>query len=248
MKIIFKTFLKYYLKAITKIVLLIHRPYIIAIAGSTNKTFVKDEINKILRKKGFSVRSNIKSFNTAIGLPLAILNLPSGYNKYIDWLPATLKAPLAIFKLNFPKFLVLELGISNPDDMKYLLSLIRPKIAIITDITQRYLDAFGSMTKLVGEYRYFIKKINKNGLVILNYDNIKIRELANISQTPVIFFGTSKEADWSGELISHDEKGQLIKINNNNKIFEHLINRHGDHHIYSVLIGFIIKDYVAQKI
>lgn len=248
MKNIFKILLKYYFKSITKIVLLIHRPYIIAITGSTNKTFAKDEINKILREKKFSVRSNIKSFNTAIGLPLAILNLPSGYNQYLDWLPAILKAPLIIFDFNFPKFLVLELGISNPGDMKYLLSLICPKIAIITDITQRYLDAFGSMTKLVGEYRYFVKKINKKGLVILNYDNIKIRELANISPAPVIFFGTSKEADWSGELISHNEKGQLVKIKNKEKIFEYLINRHGDHHIYSVLISLIIKDYVAQKI
>ena len=48
MKIIFKIILQYYLKYITKLVLAIHRPTIIAIAGSTNKTFVKDEINRVL--------------------------------------------------------------------------------------------------------------------------------------------------------------------------------------------------------
>jgi UDP-N-acetylmuramyl pentapeptide synthase len=78
MKSFFKQLLKYYLKYITKLVLFIHKPVIIAVAGSTNKTFVRDEIRNILEKKGFSVRANPRSFNTEIGLPLAILDLPSG--------------------------------------------------------------------------------------------------------------------------------------------------------------------------
>jgi len=54
MKIIFKQS-QILPKIVTKIVLFIHQPIIIAISGSTNKTFVKDEIKKVLVKKGTQV-------------------------------------------------------------------------------------------------------------------------------------------------------------------------------------------------
>ncbi len=187
-----KKLLQYYLKYITKLVLFIYRPTIITIAGSTNKTFVKEEIKKVLKKQGLIIRSNPKSFNTEIGLPLAILNLSSGYNSYRLWLPIIFQAAKAIFNKNFPKILVLELGISEPADMKYLLSIIHPKIAVITDITQRYLESFSDMDELVSEYEYLAKKIDKSGLIILNYDNLRVRKLATSTKVKIKFFGLQK--------------------------------------------------------
>src|SRR3989339_92491 len=119
MKKIFKIILQYYLKFITKLVLLIHRPTVIAISGSVNKSFFRDEIKKVLAEQGKTVRANPKNFNTEIGLPLAILNIESGYNSYRAWLPIIWKAFLAIFQKNFPEYLVLELGVSQRGDMRY---------------------------------------------------------------------------------------------------------------------------------
>jgi len=101
MKKILKKFLQIYLKLISKITLFIHKPYIIAIAGSTNKSFTKEKVSELLREQGYDVRSNIKSFNTEIGLPLAILALPSGYGEYKEWIPAIIRAPYEIFSKNF---------------------------------------------------------------------------------------------------------------------------------------------------
>ncbi len=263
MKIIFKKILQYYLKYITKLVLLVHRPTIIAIAGSTNKTFVKDDINKMLEGEGISVRSNFKSFNTEIGLPLAILNLPSGYNSYKNWPPIIFKAALQIFKISFPKFLVLELGVSNPRDMKYLLSIIKPKIVVVTDITQRYLESFDDMDKLVKEYEYLVKNIKKTSLSILNYDNIRVKNLANVNQNIVEYFGVEDGANWQAVEIKREDhasltclpagrsyggasRGQTIKVNHNDIVEEYKINRFGKHHVCSLLISLIIKDYVQK--
>jgi len=82
MKTFLKQLLKYYLKYITKLVLAIHQPLIIGLTGSTNVIFTRDEIKRQLAQTGLAARSNPKNFNTEIGLPLAILNLPSGYNSY----------------------------------------------------------------------------------------------------------------------------------------------------------------------
>lgn len=247
MKSILKTILKYYLKYITKLVLLIHRPTIIAIAGSTNKTFVKEEVSRVLRALGKNVRANPRSFNTEIGLPLAILYLPSGYNSYKDWLPIIFKSLLAVFQRNYPDYLVLELGVSDPGDMKYLLSIIKPRLAIITDITQRYLESFSDMDRLVGEYECLVKKVKKNGLVVLNYDNIRIRNLAKAAKTPVEFFGLQSGAHWQAVEADRGVQGQIIKVGHRNIINQHKIKRFGKHHIYSLLIGLIIKNYVTRE-
>ncbi|MEA3464282.1 MAG: Mur ligase family protein [Patescibacteria group bacterium] len=265
MKKVFKLLLKYYLKYITKFVLLIHRPTIIAIAGSTNKTFVKEEVCRVLRALEKNVRANPRSFNTEIGLPLAILYLPSGYNSYKNWLPIIFKSFLAIFQRDFPQYLVLELGVSEPGDMKYLLSIIKPRLAIITDITQRYLESFSDMDRLVGEYERLVKKVKKNGLVALNYDNIRIRNLAKVAKAPVEFFGLQNGAHWQAVKInssailrgkgrsSHynfseggEEQGQTIKVSHNNIVKKYKIKYFGKHHIYSLLIGLIIKNYVTK--
>lgn len=241
MKRVFKKLLQHYLKCLAKLTLLIHRPKIIAVAGSINKTFVKDEVCRVLSEAGYKVRPNPRAFNTEIGLSLSILDIPSGYNSYLKWLPIMLRAPMSIFQKDFPQFLVLEFGISDPGDMKFLLSVAKPSTAIITDITQRYIEGFDSVEELVGEYEYLVKHVN--GLIVLNYDNIRVRELAKISKAKVVFFGLEDGADWKGELVGNNIY-QVVKIQGQNKEFK--LIRHGVHHVYSLLIGQIIA-YVSQK-
>jgi len=258
MKYLMKKILKYYLKYITKLVLAMHRPTVIAVAGSTNKTFVKDEINRVLRelyhplqkspRPPFAKGGSSKRFNTEIGLPLAILNLPSGYNSYKNWLPVIPKAALKIFQFNFPKFLVLELGVSDPGDMKYLLTIIKPKIVVITDITQRYLEGFNDMDGLVEEYEHLVRKIGKKGVAILNYDNPRIKKMANVSKIKVEFFGLEDGADWRAVEIKKRERGQSVKVKHGNIVSRYEINRFGKHHIYALLAALAVKDYLKNDI
>lgn len=246
MKTALKILLQLYLKLITRLVLFTHRPYVIAIAGSINKHFVKEEIARILKAHGSSVRVNPRSFNTEIGLPLAILNLPSGYNSYRDWLPVMAKAFTRIWQFDFPKYLVLELGTSDPGDMKYLLSLVKPQIAIITDISQRYLESFSDMDELVAEYKYLAASIPPTGRIIANIDNPRIRSLSGSSPTMTITYGTDPAADY--QILSYEKtgQGQLIKVKHpNNVVTSHQINKFGRHHAYAFLTGLAISEYAA---
>jgi UDP-N-acetylmuramoyl-tripeptide--D-alanyl-D-alanine ligase len=242
MKPLFKTILKYYLKYITKSVLLIHRPQIIAIAGSTNKTFVKEEIEKILEEKGLKVRANQNNFNTEIGLPLAVLDLPSGYNHYKKWLPTLYRSIFCLFQRNFPRVLILELGASNRGDMKHLLSIVNPKISIITDITQRYLENFSDMNDMVEEYKILIRKTKKDGQVIMNCDNIKLKKLFGNIKKKKQSFGFSENCDW--RILDHErtKMGEKFRVEHNNKSYEKEVSRFGVHHVYVTTVGLIIKE------
>jgi UDP-N-acetylmuramoyl-tripeptide--D-alanyl-D-alanine ligase len=240
MKFIFKKILQYYLKYITKLVLFIHNPVIIAISGSTNKTFVKDEIKKVLVKKGLSVRANPKNFNTEIGLPLAVLCLPSGYNSYKNWLPIIWQSIFSIFKTDFPKYLVLELGVSWKGDMKYLLSIVKPRISVITDITQRYLESFSGMDDLVEEYKFLVQNTDKDGMVIFNADNIRAKSLTVFSKAKAESFGKSEEADWIIKEMKRSERGEVFDVVHGG-IASHLnVSRFGLHNVYASTIGIII--------
>jgi len=253
MKIICKYILQYYLKYSAKFVLFVYRPIVIAIAGSTNKHFFKEQIKDRLISAGFSVRANLKDFNTEIGLPLAILNLPSGYHSYKKWWPIIWRAPRALFK-KLPRILVLELGVSDRGNMKYLLSLVRPKIAVITDITQRYLEGFDDIEELVDEYEYLISQIGHNGLVVLNYDNLKIRELAEKAKAEVCFFSLEAEASgksnqpnfWSASIIKKEAGCQQIEVSHQGAQPEYQINRPGAHHVSALLGSLIIEEKTAK--
>ncbi|MFZ2154030.1 MAG: Mur ligase family protein [Candidatus Moraniibacteriota bacterium] len=245
MKKIFKIILQYYLKIITKLVLAVHRPVVIVVSGSVNKSFVRDEIKQVLENKGRTVRANPKNFNTEIGLPLAILNIESGYNSYRRWLPVLKNAALAIFQKNFPKYLVLELGVAQKGDMRYLLSIVRPQLAIVTEITQRYIESFSGMNRLVGEYVYLVKNIKKDGKLILNWNNEKVRNLKKYANVPVLYFGFStKEADGEVQSIERESAGSLIKLRYKEKEQTIRLNRFGRHHAMAKIIGWLVEENI----
>ncbi len=248
MKSILKTILKYYLKIITKLVLLIRKPVVIAIAGSTNKNFVKQEIKFRLQEMGFKARVNPNNFNTEIGLPLSILFLPSGYNEYRKWLPAILKAPLRIFEKNFPEFLVLSLGTSDEGDMKYLLSIIKPNISIITDITQRYKEGFSDMDNLVKEYEILAKNTDKKGVIILNSDNYRVAGIGDNKKQKIIYYGFNDQADARIVQLKKNEKGQKIRIKCGNQESDHQIYKFGKHHAYAFIVGIAVKEELTKNL
>ncbi len=247
MKKLFKIILRIYLKIITKIVLFIHKPVVIVVAGSTNKVFVKKTIKKSLRDLGLSVRSNPRNFNTDIGIPLSILELKSGYNEYKQWIPIMYKAFLSIFKKNFPKYLILNYTTSDIGDMKYLISIAKPKITVITEITQKYIEGFNNMTELINEYGDLCAKTNENGVVILNCDNEKIKKLSIRTKSKVIFFGKNKDADFRILEIKRTDSGEYFKVKYNKSIKEYNIHRFGTHYVYATLISEIIRIWCSSN-
>ncbi len=248
MKIILKTILKYYLKYLAKISLFINKPFIIAVAGSTNKYFTRQYIKKELEKEGFKVRTSKKNFNTEIGLPLAILDLPSGYNSYKKWWAIIKEAPKALFFNKIPPVLILEFGVSDPGDMSYLLSIVKPHMAIITEITQRYLEGFADIDNLFEEYKILLSNLNQKGCCILNYDNSKIKSISKKCKSKKIFFGFSDNLKWQIVKCQKHDNGQQVIIKHKDVIKKYYLPRFGIHHAYAFLISLIVKIYVIKEL
>ncbi len=168
----------------------IHRPFVIAISGSTDKTLVKELLSDVFKHHGHTVRINPKSFNTEIGLPLAILYLPSGGSSPLQWLGICVTAVFkAFFEPSFPPILIVELGVDHPGDMEYLLRIVHPRVAIVTTCTDQYLPNFHMLERYAQEFERLVKAVPRSGLVVLNTNDERIRAMEAITQSEVMTIG-----------------------------------------------------------
>jgi len=187
------------LRVLAKIVIWRYQPVIVAVTGSVGKTSTKEAIYHVLRKK-FRVRRNLKNYNNEIGVPLTILGLETGGDSILAWLGNFLKAILIFFwAKGYPEILVLEMGVDKPGDMKYLLDFVPVKIGVFTAIGEFpvHLEFFPEKGKLVEEKARLVKSLPKDGLAVLNYDDLSIRMVGDElpENTKILYYGFGDGAD-----------------------------------------------------
>ncbi len=184
------------LKILAKIILAKYKPDIVGITGSVGKTSTKEAIYTVLASK-FKVRRNIKNYNNEIGLPLTIIGADSPGRSIIGWYIVFSKAlKLILFKdKGYPKILVLEMGVDRPGDMKYLNSIVKCKVGVITSIGPVHLEFFGSINNIQKEKGGLIKNLTKSSWAVLNYDDEKVRQIGNNTEAQILIYGFDEKAD-----------------------------------------------------
>ena len=236
---IFKRVVQFKLKWFAKIYLWRIKPYVIVVAGTVGRHWIKEAVKESLTEKNFSVRANKKNFNAEIGLPLSILNLPSGEGSFSSWLKIILQAIKLItnYQLPITNYLILEMAIDRPEDMNYLLSIVRPNIAILTTITMIYRENFEDLSEIALEYRKLVRALPKDGLLLLNFDDQRIKDLAKFASCRVLTYGLSEGADYQAKNIKKITAGQQFEI----KGVPVKINRFGNHHVYAKIAAYAIR-------
>lgn len=248
MRAIFKKFVQYYLWLLAKNILIRFRPEIIAISGITGKTIIKNTLLETFRDK-YSIRANPKSYNTKFGLPLAILDIEiENLSSILEWTKGIIKATLkSLFILRFPKKLILELGVDQKGEMNYLLSLIKPKIAILTNIISPYTLPFTQIDVFTNENKFLVKKLPKNGLLISNYDDEHIKKLHRFANCPIITYGNNAQSNYYFYNIKETPQGATFSLKRNGKKDLQLsTDRFGRIYIQALVIAQILKDYWSK--
>ncbi|MFA5840815.1 MAG: UDP-N-acetylmuramoyl-tripeptide--D-alanyl-D-alanine ligase [Candidatus Paceibacterota bacterium] len=213
MKSTFKKALIYILILESKLVLFKYKPRIIAVTGSVGKTSTKDAIYAVLSKITY-VRKSEKSFNSEIGLPLTILGCPNGWNSPTIWSLNVLRGLwLIVWSHKYPKWLVLEVGIGKPDDMRKTASWLKTDAVVMTTIgdTPPHIEFFDSHKHLVEEKSQLIKTLKKDGVLVLNADDKSILEMKEKSKHFTVTYGFTEGADvlGSSDTIFYNENGEL---------------------------------------
>lgn len=226
--------IQWWLYVCARMVIARHRPLTIAITGSTHTTTVKDSLCEVLRAHHHSIRSHPNSFNTEIGLPLAILYLPSGGRSIPKWIAILCKAFwCAVLERHYPKILIVELGADHPGDIAFLLTIIRPTIAIVTNVTSQYISQFGDLDRTASEFSRLVEIIPSNGMVVLWGDDVRVASLQSNATAPCLVIGSSTNATAKIEQVIETPVDQtwILRVNDRQQQFQ--TQRRGEHHRFA---------------
>lgn len=184
------------LASFARAVLRRERPQVVAVTGSVGKSSAKEAIAVVLAKR-FRVRPSQKNYNTEIGLPLAVLGLPSGDASGLKWLGILWKAwGRSMTKdPDYPKVLVLEMALQHPGDIAKLCDIAPPDIGVVTAIGESHLEFMGTRENIIKEKRVVVERLPKEGVAVLNRDDENVWAMRAKTKAKVLSYGFHEEAD-----------------------------------------------------
>jgi len=193
-----------------RLVLARYRPKIIAVTGSVGKTTAKDAVYAVL-SGSLHVRKSEKSFNSELGVPLAILGLESAWRSPIGWARNILSGMVLLFGREYPRWLILEVGADRPGDIKRIARWLRPDVAVVTGVPEIpvHVEYFDSPEALAREKRTLAEYIRPGGKLVLNGDDSRMVGLcADYRGMSVKYgFGAGNDLTGEGEEIAYTNYG-----------------------------------------
>ncbi len=167
-----------------------YKPKVVGITGSVGKTSSKEAISLVLSCQK-RVRSSFSNYNNEFGLPLTIIGLKSPGKNLFKWFFVFCKAIFLLFfkDKSYPEYLVLEMGIDREGDMDYLLKIVKPDRAVLTNISHSHLEYFGSIDKIKKEKMKLLHGLKKGGVAIVNSDNDFLKNVKEELKVLLINYG-----------------------------------------------------------
>jgi UDP-N-acetylmuramoyl-tripeptide--D-alanyl-D-alanine ligase len=190
MKQLLKQIVTYIIKLEAKALLARTKPKIIAITGSVGKTSAKDAIFEVLKGK-VHARKSEKSFNSEIGVPLSILGLENAWSNPFLWVKNIIDGLLVVLHPgNYPKVLVLEMGVDRPGDMDRFTSWITPDIVVLTRLPEVpvHVEYFDSPEAVQKEKLKLVAALKPDGVFIFNQDDeLIVKAVGDVRQQSIGF-------------------------------------------------------------
>jgi len=144
---------------------------VVAITGTAGKTTTKEMVALLLESAG-SVLKSEGNWNTELGLPLALSYLNPAH-----------------------RFLVQEVGLQKPGDVRLLGRLLRPTTAVITEIGPAHLEHLGSVERILEEKWELVLSLVPGGFAVLNADNVLLRSRKGKTSN-ALWYGLEEPADF----------------------------------------------------
>ncbi|MGV8145125.1 MAG: UDP-N-acetylmuramoyl-tripeptide--D-alanyl-D-alanine ligase [Alkaliphilus sp.] len=214
----------------------------IAVTGSNGKTSTKDMISSVLSSK-YETLKNEGNFNNQIGLPLTLFNLNKSH-----------------------ELAVLEMGMSSFGEIEELVDIVKPNVAVITNIGMAHIENLGSKKNIMKAKMEISKNLSRDDILLFNGDDeylksLKLQEKEQHKGTVLlccseseygnteepspcvveykrISFGLEKHNVFYPEQV-HDlgERGTDIEIMINKTTHKFSIRQPGLHNVYNALVA-----------
>ncbi|WP_302627028.1 UDP-N-acetylmuramoyl-tripeptide--D-alanyl-D-alanine ligase [uncultured Eubacterium sp.] len=190
---------------------------IIGITGSVGKTSTKEIIASVLSEK-YQVLKTEGNYNNEIGMPLTILKIR-----------------------NYHEIAVIEMGISDFEEMHRLAKVSKPDVCVITNIGTCHLENLGDRDGVFRAKTEIFDYAKEDCFVVLNGDDDKLIQIHQVKGKSPLFFGIHSRQDIS--IITYKENGVLgteVEIKYFDDILKTVIPIPGFHMLYNVMAATCI--------
>ena len=212
------------LKKITSNILKSFDGNVVGITGSNGKTTTTKIIANVLSKSS----STLNNYNNEIGMPLSIFNAKQN-----------------------SKNLVIEMGAAKPGDIKYLSSILKPNIGVITNIGNSHLEKLKNIKGVLKVKSELVSNIKNGGYLVApneNKEHLKFWKKI-IRGKELITFGTEKNADFYAINVKSSIKKQEFNIISDKYNIDHKIKTSlsGVHNIKNILAAFAVSYLIENS-
>ena len=189
---------------------------VVGITGSVGKTSTKEMIASVLEEK-YSVLKTAGNYNNEIGLPLTIFRIRREH-----------------------QIAVLEMGISDFQEMHRLSSMAIPDIGVITNIGLCHLENLGTRDGILKAKTEMFEHLKEGGQVILNGDDDKLCTKTEVMGKRPVFYGLDKlglleKTVYATDVKNHGFLGMEAMIHTPKGEFLVHISIPGEHNVYNAL-------------
>ena len=120
---------------------------VVAVTGSVGKTGTKEMLRLIFSEIG-ATHAPVGSFNNQWGVPLTLARMPQE-----------------------TRFGIFEIGMNHPGEIRPLVKLVRPHVAIVTTVEAVHRAYFDSEAAIAEAKAEIFEGLEPNGIAVLNRDN-----------------------------------------------------------------------------
>ncbi|WP_028023095.1 UDP-N-acetylmuramoyl-tripeptide--D-alanyl-D-alanine ligase [Enterovibrio calviensis] len=190
----------------------------IALTGSCGKTTVKEMLAAILSQQGQTLYT-AGNFNNDIGVPLTLLRLtPSD------------------------AYAVIELGANHIGEIAYTTQLVKPDIAMVTNLAAAHLEGFGSLDGVAQAKGEIFEGLADNALAIVNLDSFGGERWDTVLESKQLLTMTvaDKNADYRAENIRQTDNGCFeFDLVTNEGVYPLFVNLPGQHNVANAILATI---------
>lgn len=185
---------------------------VVGITGSVGKTSTKEMISSVIAQK-YRVWKTAGNFNNEIGLPLTIFGIREEH-----------------------EVAVLEMGISDFNEMHRLATMANPDICVITNIGLCHLENLGTRDGILQAKTECFDHMKEGGVAILNGDDDKLSTKKMVNGKSTIFYGIGNtNSVYATDVENLGFEGMKASIHTPQGEMEVHISIPGEHNVYNAL-------------
>ncbi|MEI7644031.1 MAG: UDP-N-acetylmuramoyl-tripeptide--D-alanyl-D-alanine ligase [Chloroflexales bacterium] len=192
-------------------------PTVVGITGSVGKTSTKDVVAAVLSRRFRTLKSK-RSFNSEATLPTSLLSLTPDH-----------------------EVAVLEMGMWAPGEIRFLASLARPQIGVVTNVGPSHMERLKTIEGIARAKGELPESLPDNGWAVLNADDVRVAAMAGYTNAHVFTFGLTPTATlWADHVVSYGLDGISLRVHYGDICLDLRLPMIGRHSVYVILAAISV--------